>query len=212
MYKVTSCLTVKSTLCPYVESILGERSRTVARIKRETFHRGVSCIEPFGEPDLEDKHHREARGVSWEDAKPREKQTSSDDNLRQMISIRRGSTQTVQKPRQEAQQESSREGSSVTKMTNEARTRPFLKRGSSVVTQQALKTSERPPLARGFSCQARTFPSITITKPHNTSQEQYQTIMEVVDEIHENFKVGPKNKPHATEEETEDEFHELIPG
>ena len=64
MYKVlTSCLTVKSTLCPYVESILGERSRTVARIKRENFHRGVSCIEPFGEPDLEDKHHREARGV-----------------------------------------------------------------------------------------------------------------------------------------------------
>ena len=30
------------------ESILGERSRTVARIKRDKFTRGVSCVEPLG--------------------------------------------------------------------------------------------------------------------------------------------------------------------
>ena len=206
-----------------IESILGERSRTVARIKRENFHRGVSCIEPFGEPDLgqDERHPREARGVSWEDAKPRKvsREKQSDDDLREMISIRRGSAQVEQKPRQDAPQESGSKESganSETNMTNDARRRPFLKRGSSVVTQQALKTSERPPLARGFSCQARTFPSITVTKAHNPTgpQEQYQTIMEVVDEIHENFKVGPEHRSHVArnEEETEDDFHELIPG
>lgn len=101
------------------ESILGERSRTVARIKRENFHRGVSCIEPFGEQGESASH---ARGVRWEDAKhsgqqnfsrkqnsvkvetknpapqkevgdrgEKEGKRTEVEKLREMISIRRGS-------------------------------------------------------------------------------------------------------------------------
>ena len=108
------------------ESILGERSRTVARIKRENFHRGVSCIEPFGE-QAESSH---ARVVSWEDTKKKTgqealnrkgvkeetsniaaPQTNSGDRekeskrtevekLRAMISIRRGSIDQKSAPDQ----------------------------------------------------------------------------------------------------------------
>ena len=100
------------------ESILGERSRTVARIKRENFHRGVSCIEPFGE---QRESTSQARVVSWEDTKKTEEQAFNRklnnakaetnktapqkdagdadkksrrtelEKLREMISIRRGS-------------------------------------------------------------------------------------------------------------------------
>ena len=204
-----------------IESILGERSRTVARIKRENFHRGVSCLEPLaaaggvvgaggggggggggaGGPDPP------VRGVSWDETvKVKERPQSSvetreeTDKLREMISIRRGSTQL------------------------ETAGRPLLTRGSSVTTQHVLKTSERPPLARGFSCQTRrnnynnnyNYPTITLSRP--TTSGRPQTMLEepkidllsAVSEIHDNLKEN--TAPALTEEETEDEFHEELQG
>ena len=95
------------------------------------------------------------------------------DKLREMISIRRGSTQT-----------------------ETAAARPVLTRGSSLTTHHVLKTSERPPLARGFSCQTRrnNFPSITLsrpsdhTRPHNMMEESKIDLLSAVSEIHDNLK------------------------
>ena len=178
------------------------------------------------------REERSSSGLQKSEVKvkpPVKKQPSVDDEkLREMINIRRGSAQIDQKPREMINRRSAELSSEVSssttpadqqqkpnnnsKMTDDPRARPFLKRGSSVVTQQALKTSERPPLSRGYSCQARTFPSITITRPNigDEGHNQRFHIMEAVDEIHDNFKA--KSTEEVTEEETEeDEFHEIIP-
>ena len=206
-----------------IESILGERSRTVARIKRENFHRGVSCLEPLapgggvggvgGGGDGGGGPDPPVRGVSWDETvKVKERPQSSvetretreeTDKLREMISIRRGSAQLE---------------------TGGAR--PLLTRGSSLTTQHVLKTSERPPLARGFSCQTRrnnyNFPTITLSRPstNNTSntarrphtmlEEPKIDLLSAVSEIHDNLKENTTTA--LTEEETEDEFHEEMQG
>ena len=265
-----------------VESILGERSRTIARIKRENFHRGVSCIEPLdakqrSSVSLESSKDRSpasalesnvkdtgARGVSWEDTKIKKtkeegkvkpnqqvavgKKSDSEaaasrdaenEKLREIISIRRGSSASSQMDQRqmsagplrkqvsrtksvdkEAAQPPLVRGSS--KVKDDPRPRPLLQRGSSCISQQALKTSERPPLTRGFSCQPRrNFPSITITRPHSTIEDGFQhqqqqpkiDILEAVSEIHDNFKDNSRAfEEDFTEEETEDEFHEQIQG
>ena len=184
-----------------IESILGERSRTVARIKRENFHRGVSCLEPLAAAGGPGGAEPPVRGVSWDETvKVKERPQSSvetreeTDKLREMISIRRGSTQI------------------------ETAARPVLTRGSSLTTHHVLKTSERPPLARGFSCQTRrnNFPSITLsrpidhTRPHTMMEEPKIDLLSAVSEIHDNLKENTTTG--LTEEETEDEFHEEIQG
>ena len=141
------------------------------------------------------------RGVSWDETvKVKERPQSSvetreeTDKLREMISIRRGSTQI------------------------ETAARPVLTRGSSLTTHHVLKTSERPPLARGFSCQTRrnNFPSITLsrpsdhTRPHTMMEEPKIDLLSAVSEIHDNLKENTTTA--LTEEETEDEFHEEIQG
>ena len=185
-----------------LESILGERSRTIARIKRENFHRGVSCLEPLAGAGAATEAGAEAgaqpRGVSWDQNVKERPQSSVEtreetDKLREMISIRRGSTQLEQRGREEG--------------AAPERERPPLTRGSSCTTHHVLKTSERPPLSRGFSCQAskrRTFPSITLTRPHSD-------ILSAVSEIHENLKEN-RSQVTLTGEETEDEFHEELQG
>ena len=245
-----------------IESILGERSRTVARIKRENFHRGVSCIEPLdmadagaaGAPDKTSAPDK-TKGISWEDRQHKDQTSgqklrtdkklhsykeSFDSNsaeekkkLREIISIRRNSTQQEQKgkiPGVEMKQQTS--SSSSTKLQSEVKSdpiksqvsplktggaRPVLVRGSSVTLQQALKTSERPPLIRGYSCQPRrTFPTITVSRPYSTIEDDSQLpkidILEAVSEIHDNFKDNKAMDESMTEEETEDEFHEQIQG
>ena len=179
-----------------LESILGERSRTIARIKRENFHRGVSCLEPLAGAGVE----VQPRGVSWDQTVKERPQSSVEtreetDKLREMISIRRGSTQA-----------------------GTERARPTLTRGSSCTTQHVLKTSERPPLSRGFSCQQppvssrKNFPSITLTRPHSASLAPPKIdLLSAVSEIHENLKED-RSKVILTEEETEDEFHEELQG
>ena len=143
------------------------------------------------------------RGVSWDETvKVKERPQSSvetreeTDKLREMISIRRGSTQL------------------------ETAGRPVLTRGSSVTTQHVLKTSERPPLTRGFSCQTRrpayNYPAITLSRPSNNTRpltmlEQPKIdLLSAVSEIHDNLKEN--TAPALTEEETEDEFHEEMQG
>ena len=200
-----------------IESILGERSRTVARIKRENFHRGVSCLEPLAPAGGAGGEGGEGvggvagdvggpeppvRGVSWDETvKVKERPQSSvetreeTDKLRDLISIRRGSAQLEP-------------------------ARPVLTRGSSVTTQHVLKTSERPPLARGFSCQTRrpayNYPAITLSRPSNNTRpltmlEQPKIdLLSAVSEIHDNLKENTATA--LTEEETEDEFHEEMQG
>ena len=137
--------------------------------------------------------------MSWDESvKVKERPQSSvetreeRDKLREMISIRRGSTQL------------------------EAAARPLLTRGSSLTTQHVLKTSERPPLARGFSCQTRrnNFPSITLSRPssrpHTMLEEPKIDLLSAVSEIHDNLKENRTTT--LTEEETEDEFHEEMQG
>ena len=184
-----------------LESILGERSRTIARIKRENFHRGVSCVEPLAGVQAQQ------RVVSWDQTVRERPQSSLEtrqetDKLREMISIRRGSTQTDQKVKEETE-----------------RGRPELRRGSSQQTQHVLKTSERPPLSRGFSCQQgpvssrKNFPTITLTRPHSASVAPPKIdLLSAVSEIHENLKDGRRSPVNLTEEETEDEFHEELQG
>ena len=118
------------------------------------------------------------------------------DKLREIISIRRGSTQL------------------------ETAARPLLTRGSSLTTQHVLKTSERPPLARGFSCQTRRTnynnPTITLSRPTTSGRPQTMLVepkidlLSAVSEIHDNLKEN--TAPALTEEETEDEFHEEMQG
>ena len=264
-----------------IESILGERSRTIARIKRENFHRGVSCIEPLDNkqrstlessrdlspaPIESNVKDAGARGVSWEDTKLKKKtnddakvkqiqqvdggkksdseaasRDAENEKLREIISIRRGSSASSQMEQKQISAGPHRKqlvsqvsrttsvdkevdkpplarGSS--KVKDDPRPRPLLQRGSSCVSQQALKTSERPPLTRGFSCQPRrNFPSITITRPHSTIEDGFQhqhpkiDILEAVSEIHDNIKENSRAyEEDFTEEETEDEFHEQIQG
>ena len=183
----------------------------------------MSCLEPLapaGGLDVGGGGGAEppVRGVSWDETvKVKERPQSSvetrevretretresretreeTDKLREMISIRRGSTQI------------------------EPAARPVLTRGSSLTTQHVLKTSERPPLARGFSCQTRrnNFPTITLSRPTNTGrphtmlemEEDKIDLLSAVSEIQDNLKENTATA--LTEEETEDEFHEEIQG
>ena len=254
-----------------IESILGERSRTVARIKRENFHRGVSCIEPldmtatahkdtssnklhsvtnteapkkvssefgFEREKILSEKDGQSRAVSWKDRKVMEEETKNamlrtrtvsvdrtsatkdDLKLRQLISKRRNSTQTDMAQHKAnnvipiTQQNISkmREAEKDLRHASPKHHRPGLHRGSSCVAvgMHPLKTSERPPLSRGFSCQtAKSHPSITLTT-ETGHQHSKIDILQAVSEIHDNFK--EKGDESITEEETEDEFHEHVPG
>ena len=196
-----------------LESILGERSRNVARIKREKFNRGVSCMEPLDKPSVswqdeaaaerDDKDNKDEKDEHKAD-KVRQTET---EKLRDLISVRRSSH--------------------CTGLTAQ----PLLRQTSLNTAQLVLKTSERPPLQRGYSCQAT--PTITLTRPHSSHAQSTLTrphsshahsshaqstggrpdtdILTAVSEIHDQFKEHSVAAAE-TEDETEDEFHELLQG